>query len=131
MVKSIYFEGFIMIAIFLNTITMSIKYESMSDDFDNFLIQSNTIFTIIFNIEAFLKLIAMGKIYFREGWNIFDFIVVCITDIGLIVSLLGKAAGITTAVTVIRAFRILRIFRLIKSAENIKIILDTLVNIIP
>lgn len=33
-------------------------------------------FSAIFTIEAIIKLIALKKNYFKELWNIFDFIVV-------------------------------------------------------
>ena len=36
----------------------------------------NYIFSVIFTIEAIIKLIALKKKYFKEMWNIFDFIVV-------------------------------------------------------
>ena len=36
----------------------------------------NYIFSAIFTVEAIIKLAALGKKYFKETWNIFDFIVV-------------------------------------------------------
>lgn len=53
------------------------------------------------------------------------------TDIGIIIKFTSSGAGFSTAATVVRAFRIMRIIRLVRSHANIKIILDTLVNIIP
>ena len=41
-----------------------------------FLSVSNLIFTIIFLLEAILKLLVYGWAYFRTGWNKFDFFVV-------------------------------------------------------
>ena len=35
------------------------------------------IFTVVFIVEMILKLIAFGKTYFNNGWNKFDFFVVC------------------------------------------------------
>lgn len=42
-----------------------------------------------------------------------------------------SGSSFSTAATVVRAFRIMRIIRLVRTQKNIKIILDTLVNIIP
>jgi hypothetical protein len=53
------------------------------------------------------------------------------TDIGLLLSVTSSGSSFSTAATVVRAFRIMRIVRLIRSQANLKIILDTLVNIIP
>ena len=107
---------FIMTCILLNTITMSVRHESMSEPYEDTLENFNTVFNVIFNVEAIMKLTAMGKYYFNDNWNNFDFLVVVITDFGLIISRFKIDSSLTTAVTVIRAFRIMRIFRLIKSA---------------
>ena len=43
------------------------------------------IFTAIFTLEAFVKIMAFGKYYFKIGWNIFDLIIVVasLVDLGL------------------------------------------------
>lgn len=33
-------------------------------------------FSIIFIFEAIIKLIAFGSRYFRDAWNVFDFVIV-------------------------------------------------------
>lgn len=44
----------------------------------------NLFFTSAFAIEAVMKLIALSpKFYFREGWNLFDFIIVVLSLIEL------------------------------------------------
>lgn len=53
------------------------------------------------------------------------------TDVGLILEFTTAGSGFSTAATVVRAFRIMRIVRLVRSQPSIKIILDTVVNIIP
>jgi urea transporter len=45
----------------------------------------NFVFIGIFTLEAILKIIAMGKKYFKDAWNVFDFIVVMVTFIVLII----------------------------------------------
>lgn len=59
-------------------------------------------------------------------------VVVIATDVGILLIFTSSGTGgFSTAATVVRAFRIMRIVRLVRSQANIKIILDTLVNIIP
>jgi hypothetical protein len=49
---------------------------------------SNYIFTTIFTVEAIIKLIGLGpKIYFKEGWNIFDFIIALGSLLSIILSI--------------------------------------------
>jgi len=104
------------------------RYARMSYTYEYTLEMINFIFSIIFNIEAILKLIALGWHYFKNSWNRFDFYIVLGTDIGFTLSLF-IGFNISTAASIIRAFRILRIFRLLRSFG--KMILDALVYIVP
>lgn len=44
---------------------------------------------IIFTIEAIIKLIAQRCLYFKDGWNNFDFTVVVLTLVILIINWAG------------------------------------------
>ena len=125
------FEGTITFFIAFNTVVMASKVEGMPGHIDEFLDSLNYVFAAIFNLEMFLKLIGLGSAYFNVSWNIFDMTVVIGTDLGIVLETFTKGSGFSTAATVVRAFRIMRIVRLVRSQENIKIILDTVVNIIP
>lgn len=71
----------------------------------------NLIFTVVFMIEAVLKIVAFGLWgYFSKKWNVFDFIVV-ITSIAEII--VGWVLGYPTFLNVLRTVRILRVFELI------------------
>ena len=59
-VTNLYFEYFITVSIILNTIVMALRYYTMSGEYALTLAISNYIFFAIFNIEAILKLLAMG-----------------------------------------------------------------------
>ena len=78
-----------------------------------------------------LKLIGLDNQYFYSSWNIFDMIVVFSGDAGIILKFVSSGSSFSSAATVVRAFRIMRIVRLVRSQPDVKIILDTLVNIIP
>ena len=78
-----------------------------------------------------LKLLGLGRQYFYSAWNVFDCIVVIGTDVGIVLKFVTSGSSFSTAATVVRAFRIMRIVRLIRSYRDIRLILDTLVNIIP
>lgn len=131
LVKTNMFEGTITFFIAFNTVVMAAKVEGMNSGFEKFLDNLNYMFALIFNLEMTLKLIGLGSAYFNEAWNIFDMTVVIGTDLGIILETFTSGSGFSTAATVVRAFRIMRIVRLVRSQENIKIILDTVVNIIP
>lgn len=48
----------------------------------------NYIFAGIFTLEAVLKLIGCGTLYFKDGWNIFDFCIVIGTLISIMITAL-------------------------------------------
>ena len=76
---------------------------SVSDDYLQF-------FTATFAIEATFKLIAISpKFYFKEGWNIFDFIIVAL-------SLLELSLESVSGLSVLRSFRLVIAVSYITSA---------------
>lgn len=129
--KSRGFEWFITICILANTIVMSIKYARMNETYETTLEYFNYVFAAIFNFEAVVKIVGYGKSYFYYSWNKFDLLIVIGTDIGLVMNLVNAGINVSTVATVVRAFRIMRIFRLVKSSQNMRIILDTIAHIMP
>lgn len=91
----------------------------------------NNCFSFIFNIEMIFKLIGLGQFYFWIYWNLFDMFIVVTTDIGMLMFIYGIEGSYTSTATVFRAFRMMRMFRLIKSSENVKLLIDTVFNILP
>jgi len=77
-------------------------------------------------------LIALGKSYFYDGWNCFDFVIVVGT---IIFTILGEAvpslSGVGTQTTILRTFRMLRVLRLVNRAKQLRIIFTTFVVTIP
>jgi len=80
------FDIFIMIVILLNMMTMAIEHYDQPQKLEDVLFIINQIFITIFTLECAMKIIALRHHYFREPWNIFDFVVV-------ISSILGKKPG--------------------------------------
>ena len=125
------FEGVIMFFIAINTVVMASSYDGIPESAEKVFEYLNYLFAFIFNCEMVLKLLGLGGQYFYSAWNLFDMLVVIGTDIGIVLNFTTSGSSFSTAATVVRAFRIMRIVRLVRTQQNIKIILDTLVNIIP
>lgn len=95
-----HFETFIMILIIINAVTLASKHFGQPYEYTIFLEYSNYIFAVIFTLEAILKLIGLGFIdYFSDTWNIFDFLVVIGTDIGIFLTIF-KVSNLS-AITII------------------------------
>ena len=80
-----FFDAFIMGCIIANTIVLGVAWYGMADEVQNVIEIINYAFMAIFTLEAILKLIALRCHYFRDSWNVFDFVVVVGTLIVLVV----------------------------------------------
>ncbi|VDK31705.1 unnamed protein product [Taenia asiatica] len=88
------------------------------------------VFIVIFTIECFLKIIALGFVmhpgaYLRNGWNILDFTIVCL---GLLQPLLQRMldrSGVD--VKALRAFRVLRPLRLVSGLPSLQVVLNAII----
>jgi len=65
-----------MIMILMNTLVLGIKWYDMPEQVEFATKILNYFFSIVFTIEAIIKLWAMRCNYFKDSWNQFDFIVV-------------------------------------------------------
>lgn len=90
----------------------------------------NYIFTSIFVIEVLLKILAYGKTYFKDGWNIFDLLVAVGTFSSIFISNFTNLS-LGGATSIVRAFRISRVFRLIKRAKSLRLIFNTFIVTLP
>jgi len=90
----------------------------------------NLIFNGFFTIEALIKMMAFGKFYFKERWNIFDFIIVLGTWLVLFIGFVIKN-NTDNQSTAIKMFRVARILRLLKMNKSLKKILQTFIISLP
>jgi voltage-gated sodium channel len=66
----------ILVVIIINTLTLVLKWPYMNERLQLFVEIVNDICTGVFILEAIFKIIAFGRSYFKESWNIFDLIIV-------------------------------------------------------
>ncbi|XP_025020301.1 sodium channel protein type 4 subunit alpha isoform X1 [Python bivittatus] len=126
------FDIVIMILICLNMVTMMVETDDQSQTKINILAQINLIFIIIFTSECFLKMIALRYYFFTNGWNIFDFVVVILSIVGLVLAdIIEKYFVSPTLFRVIRLARIGRVLRLIRGAKGIRTLLFALMMSLP
>uniref|UniRef100_A0A4X2KU58 Sodium channel protein n=1 Tax=Vombatus ursinus TaxID=29139 RepID=A0A4X2KU58_VOMUR len=94
----------------------------------------NLVFVVIFTVECLLKIFALRKFYFANGWNLFDCVVVVLSVVSLMVSLLESSKAIPfppVLFRVIRLARIGRILRLVRAAKGIRTLLFALMMSLP
>ncbi|GBG24665.1 Voltage-dependent L-type calcium channel subunit alpha-1S [Hondaea fermentalgiana] len=123
LVQSDVFQGFITLLIVLNTITLSMEHHNMSANERAFQDTANATFTIAFTIEMGLKLIGLGpRQYAKDFFNVFDFVIVTIS----LVELVMDAEGGGTGLGALRTFRLMRVFKLARSWKNLRKLLHTI-----
>ncbi|TKC39409.1 hypothetical protein EI555_002352 [Monodon monoceros] len=119
------FEYTIMAMIALNTIVLMMKFYGASVAYENALRVFNIVFTSLFSLECVLKVMAFGILnYFRDAWNIFDFVTVLgsITDI-----LVTEFGNNFINLSFLRLFRAARLIKLLRQGYTIRILLWTFV----
>jgi len=78
----------------------------------------NNVFTLIFTVEMAFKIYALGfKGYAKEGFNLFDGVLVVVSLFDLVIE---QIFGTSTGAGVISAFRTLRLLRVFKLAKKLK-----------
>ncbi|XP_047507054.1 sodium channel protein 60E isoform X3 [Pieris napi] len=126
------FEIAIFVLIFLNMLTMGIEHYDQPHSVFFVLEVSNAFFTTVFGLEAIVKIIGLRYHYFTVPWNVFDFLLVLASILGILMEDIMIDLPISpTLLRVVRVFRIGRILRLIKAAKGIRKLLFALVVSLP
>jgi len=129
-IESKTFEVTIMIFIVLNMFQMAADFEGSPPAMDMFLRVTNYIFTVVFLVEAILKLLVYRKNYFQTAWNKFDFFVVCASlfDLGLefVDTENMKDLPIGNVAKVLRVLRVSRVLRLAQSSKDLQALIQTI-----
>ncbi|XP_053926631.1 sodium channel protein type 2 subunit alpha [Cuculus canorus] len=126
------FDITIMVLICLNMVTMMIETDDQGQLMQDILYWINLVFVVLFTGECILKMFSLRYYYFTIGWNIFDFVVVILSIIGMFLAdVIEKYFVSPTLFRVVRLARIGRILRLIKGAKGIRTLLFALMMSLP
>ncbi|RDD37340.1 Sodium channel protein 60E [Trichoplax sp. H2] len=137
-VQSNKFELAIILVIVANTAAMMVVHFDQSQEvtrvldilfftsksYNEILVQVFGFILTIYVLEAILKIIAMRQHYFKNLWNLFDFIIVLVAIIGIILDVMDSSnASIPinpSMLRTLRLFRIVRILRVLEFAKGIR-----------
>jgi hypothetical protein len=114
-----------------NTLSLTLKWYGQTKEVEDQLEIVSHVFGTIFTIEAIMKIIAYRRNYFREAWNKFDFTVVILTWLVVIIMEFPLPFDVSILGMIARTLRIGRVFRLSKRVQAIQVILMTLLEAIP
>ncbi|XP_055945337.1 voltage-dependent T-type calcium channel subunit alpha-1I-like [Argiope bruennichi] len=115
------FDYAVLFFISLNCITLAMERPTIPPGSleRNILTAANYVFTVVFAIEMFIKVIAKGlwygnRAYFKSGWNVMDGSLVIISLVDFCLSFIADGSP--------RIFGILRVFRLLRSLRPLRVI---------
>jgi voltage-gated sodium channel len=107
--------------IILNAVTLGMETSpALQRDIGGILLGIEYAVLAIFVFEIMLKLIAFDVRFFRDPWNVFDFLIVAIS--------IMPAAG---PLAVLRTLRILRALRLLKAVPRLRWIVEGVLRVLP
>ena len=115
------FEAFITALIVLNAITLGMEtFPAVMAEIGPVLLALDRAFLAVFTAEIAARLWVHRLAFFRDPWNVFDFIIVGIA--------LVPSSG---PFAVLRALRVLRVLRLISTVQSLKRVVGALVEALP
>ncbi|WP_109853480.1 ion transporter [Aquimarina sp. AU58] len=123
--KSKWFQNLVTIAILVAGVLVGIAtYPRFSSEHEIVLEVLNEIILGVFIIEIVVKVIAEGRkpwLYFTDGWNVFDFIIVAAAFLPF--------GG--SSIAILRLLRLLRVLKLIKALPKLQMLVGALLKSIP
>ena len=116
-----WFDNLVMVFIILNSICMA-NYDYIDEEalLNTTLNAIFNIFSLIFTLEAVIKIIALGFVmgkntYLKDPWNVIDFLIV-------VTALLDFFQGFIGGVVSLKSLRVLRILRPLKGIKTMPIL---------
>ena len=127
------FEPLVLAIILFNTLLMGLDGWHEDEDVVKLLSLGNLVCTILFCVEAAIKIYALSFAeYIREAWNIFDFSVASISILEDATEVVATNLGLNPSLLrALRTVRILRVIRTVKSAKGLRLLLMTLLLSLP
>jgi voltage-gated sodium channel len=114
-------DKFIMGLIVVNAITLGLEtWPAAMRAAGTFLLALDRAILAVFVAELALKLYAYGLRFWRNPWNVFDFLVVGVS--------LLPASG---PLSVLRAFRVLRLLRLVSAVPRMRFVVESVIGALP
>jgi len=114
-------HSFFAFLIILNAVFLGLEtIPEIKSQYGNTLIVLDKTINYIFVIEITLRMIGMGKRFFKSGWNIFDVLVIG-----------GSLIAVNSSISALRAFRIMRLTEILSLSKNMRIIVNAFVKAIP
>jgi len=127
LIEGLPFKILVILTIILNTVVIGVQTDSYVMRLAGAALQIfDLMFLTVFVVEILLKFYHGFFLYWKSGWNVFNFLVVVISLLGVVVPVAGNRVG-----KIIQSLRVFRILRCISIVPGLKVIVGTFVQSIP
>jgi len=83
--------------------------------------QLNVVFTVVFFAEMVLRIVGIGFVqYFRDKWNVVDFVIVWLTSVDLILKEANAEDVFPISISTFRVVRLVRVVRVIRMSSSVE-----------
>lgn len=121
LVEAAWFQGVILTLIIVNAVILGAEtLDGAAGANGGALALMDRLILYVFIVEISLRIAAYRLEYFKNGWNLFDFVIV-------LISLLATTSGLAA----LRAFRVLRVLRVITVIPRMRVVVSALLDSIP
>lgn len=119
-------EKFLLTVIIINSITLGLETDKeLFENYKEYFNYINNIALLIFSVEIISKIMLSRGRYFKNPWNVFDFIIITAS-----IPTLFPTLDLSN-LTILRSLRLLRIFLIISLWPKVRIIVESLLNSLP
>lgn len=121
--SSKWFQGLVIFVIIVSALTIGLKTHNISERFITILSFLDVAITVFFAVEILIRFLATNniKMFFKNGWNVFDTLIV----IGSLI----PAGG--SGVLLARLLRVFRVLRLVSMVPELRLLINALLKAIP
>jgi Ca2+-binding EF-hand superfamily protein len=119
-------EWIVMVMVVTNAVFMATEHHDQSDEWTDTLVVIEIVFTILYTVEATLKIFGLGfKPYWNKFYNKMDLVIVLGSWLGILWPTLHGVAGLRGLRVLFRLLRIMRVMRLLSGSDTVKMLLRT------
>lgn len=133
-VKSAEFQYFILFCVLLGALLAGLQ-TSKSLRHNIALNVIDALILLIFTLEAAMRMAAEwpeAQNYFKDGWNVFDFTIVVMGLLDVVIILAGvDLGGGANCIVVLRLFRLIRVLKMMRAFPQLQLLATTLLNSLP
>lgn len=121
LVEGTNFDLFILSLICIDAVALGFMTSEITNVFfDHVLFILDRLCMAIFIMEMLMKIYAYGKGFFKNGWNVFDFVIVAISSVPF-----------ASYFIVLRTFRLFRSLKYVNKFSRLKFIINTFIALLP